>query len=229
MAVRRMFSRNVIETDAFYDLPYDAQALYVHLCMAADDDGFVGSPKRCCNMCGVDGATMDRLIQAGYVLPFASGVIVITDWLVSNKLRADRYTATMHRAEAEKLGITDTGRYVLNDGNQIATKWQPKRQPKRQPAGSTVQDSTGQDSLGQDSSEQDSAHARQYTAAQIWDICRTENIKLSTVQIAQFISGMNAAGWIAGGRPVQNIGAVLRKYSQEQQAQTVGGALGFND
>ena len=44
MAQRRMFSKTVIETDAFVDMSQTAQNLYFHLGMRADDDGFV-TPK----------------------------------------------------------------------------------------------------------------------------------------------------------------------------------------
>ena len=47
MANRRMFSKDVVETDKFLNMPLTSQALYFHLGMEADDDGFVASPKRC--------------------------------------------------------------------------------------------------------------------------------------------------------------------------------------
>lgn len=45
MATRRMFSLDVVGTDRFLDMPLTTQALYFHLGMHADDDGFVSSPK----------------------------------------------------------------------------------------------------------------------------------------------------------------------------------------
>lgn len=41
MAERRIFSIKVTESDAFFALPANAQALYLHLNMLADDDGFI--------------------------------------------------------------------------------------------------------------------------------------------------------------------------------------------
>ena len=52
MAEKRMFSRDVIDSDMFLDLPSSAQALYFHLAMRADDDGFVNSPKMIRRMVG---------------------------------------------------------------------------------------------------------------------------------------------------------------------------------
>ena len=46
MPERRMFSKKITESDAFLDMPLSAQALYFHLNMAADDDGFVNNPKK---------------------------------------------------------------------------------------------------------------------------------------------------------------------------------------
>ena len=45
MAKKRMFSMSVIDSEAFTDMPLSAQALYFHLNMRADDDGFIGNPK----------------------------------------------------------------------------------------------------------------------------------------------------------------------------------------
>jgi len=37
MAQRRMFSLQIVDTDAFMDMPLSTQALYFHLGMRADD------------------------------------------------------------------------------------------------------------------------------------------------------------------------------------------------
>lgn len=46
MAEKRMFTKSIIDSDAFLEMPLSAQALYFHLNMRADDDGFVNNPKR---------------------------------------------------------------------------------------------------------------------------------------------------------------------------------------
>ena len=46
MAERRMFAMTIIDSDAFLDMPLSAQSLYFHLCMRADDDGFLNNPKK---------------------------------------------------------------------------------------------------------------------------------------------------------------------------------------
>ena len=75
MAVRRMFSVNIVNSDAFLELPAGAQALYFHLNMRADDDGFVNSPRGVMRMAGAAEADLQRLIDKGYLLPFDNGVV----------------------------------------------------------------------------------------------------------------------------------------------------------
>ena len=50
MAERRMFTKKITESDAFLDMPSSTQCFYFHLNMSADDDGFVGNPKKIMRM-----------------------------------------------------------------------------------------------------------------------------------------------------------------------------------
>lgn len=105
MARRRMFSLDVVDTDRFLDMPSSTQALYFHLGMRADDDGFVASPKRTTAMCGCSADDLNLLAAKGFVRPFESGVVVIVDWKKNNLLRPDRYTPTQFQKEKAQLGI----------------------------------------------------------------------------------------------------------------------------
>ena len=77
MANRRMFSLDVVDTDIFLDLPISSQALYFHLGMRADDDGFVSSPKRVTAMIGANQDDLKLLIVKGFVIALEAGVLVI--------------------------------------------------------------------------------------------------------------------------------------------------------
>lgn len=46
MAKKRMFSLDVVDLDSFIEMPVSAKLLYYDLGMRADDDGFVGNPKK---------------------------------------------------------------------------------------------------------------------------------------------------------------------------------------
>lgn len=110
MANRRMFSLDVVDTDRFLDMSASAQALYFHLGMRADDDGFVSSPRKIAKAsnCGLDDLTL--LAAKGFIIPFESGVVVVTHWKENNYIRADRYKPTRYTKEAEMLAEYKTRR-----------------------------------------------------------------------------------------------------------------------
>lgn len=115
MAQRRMFSLSVVDTDAFLELPSSSQALYFHLGMRADDDGFVASPKKITTMtnCSVD--DLKLLAAKKFIIPFQTGVCVIRDWKQNNLVQKDRYHRTKYLAEMQSLTLDETGSYVLLD------------------------------------------------------------------------------------------------------------------
>lgn len=117
MAARRMFSTAVMETDAFLDLPDKAKTLYFYLCMNADDDGFVGAPKKVTRIAKSTEAALRLLVDQGWILWFDSGVVVITDWRLHNTLQNDRYKETIYKKEMAMLRQDENGRYVLRENS----------------------------------------------------------------------------------------------------------------
>lgn len=104
MANRRMFSLSIVDTDRFLEMPSSTQALYFHLGMRADDDGFVAAPKSIAAICGCSVDDIRLLAMKGFVQAFETGVLVITDWKENNKIRKDRYTPTKFIHEKMLLG-----------------------------------------------------------------------------------------------------------------------------
>lgn len=125
MANKRMFSVDVTETDSFLDMPLTAQALYFHLGMRGDDDGFVSNPRSVMRVAGCNEADLKTLEESGYIITFRSGVIVISDWKVNNNLRNDRYKPTTFQNERSMLSETANKRYILSNGNQVDTNGIP--------------------------------------------------------------------------------------------------------
>lgn len=113
MAQRRMFSKDITENDAFLDMPLSTQALYFHLGMQADDDGFV-SPNRILRMLGGQPDDLKLLIAKKFVLQFEDGVVVIKHWKMNNYLRNDRYKTTTHQDKLAQLKVKDNGGYQLD-------------------------------------------------------------------------------------------------------------------
>ncbi|QEA43281.1 DNA replication protein [Leuconostoc lactis] len=111
MAQRRMFSKKVTDTDTFLDMPLSSQALYFHLNMHADDDGFIDNTKTIQRMIGSSEDDLKLLTAKQFIFPFETGVVVIKDWLVHNYIRKDTYNKTMYPNELEQLQVNDSGQY----------------------------------------------------------------------------------------------------------------------
>jgi len=124
MTQRRMFSLQIVDTDAFLDMPQSAQLLYFHLAMRADDEGFVGNPKKVMKIMGSNDDDFKVLVAKRFILTFESGVIVIKHWLIHNLIRMDRFNPTSYKDEKNKLFVKENKAYTewQPNGNQLATQ-----------------------------------------------------------------------------------------------------------
>lgn len=114
MANKRMFNNTVLDSDAFLDLPLSTQALYFHLNLRADDDGFISNPKRIQQYIGASEDDLKLLVLKRFVIAFEDGVIVIKHWRMHNTIQKDRYHPTVFQEEFKMLGIKDNKAYTLD-------------------------------------------------------------------------------------------------------------------
>ena len=151
MAERRMFSKTIIDSDLFLDMPLSAQALYFHLSMRGDDDGFINNPKKIQRMIGSSDDDLKLLIAKQFIIPFESGIVVIKHWKIHNYIRNDRYKETICKAEKAQIienedrvyeiGIPSDNRmdtFGIPSDNQVVYQLE-------------TQDRLGKDRLGKDS------------------------------------------------------------------------------
>lgn len=124
MAQKRLFSLQIVDSDAFLDMPVSSQLLYFHLCMRADDEGFIGNPKRIMRIIGVADDDIKVLLSKRFILPFETGVVVIKHWLIHNTIRMDRFNPTAYQDEKATLYLKDNKSYTDRqpNGNQMATQ-----------------------------------------------------------------------------------------------------------
>ena len=115
----RMFAKNIIDSDKFLDMGAGARLLYYDLIMRADDDGFVGAPKRIMRETGASLDDMNVLISKSYVLPFDSGVVVIKHWRIHNIIKKDRYKKTEFTDERSMLGLNEKNEYEFDDSSNL--------------------------------------------------------------------------------------------------------------
>lgn len=144
MAERRMFTKKVTDDDNFMALSSSAQALYLHLSMSADDDGFCNQVSISMFKAHASVQDLQALLEKRYIYQFDNGVIVIKHWRMANALRKDRYTPTAFQEELSHLDLKDNGSYTwLPSGCQVVAECLP-------------QDRIGKVSLEEDSIDKDS-------------------------------------------------------------------------
>nr|WP_263431509.1 conserved phage C-terminal domain-containing protein [Leuconostoc gelidum] len=107
-----MFSKKVTDTDVFLDMPLSTQALYFHLNMHADDDGFIDNTKTIQRMIGSSDDDRKLLVAKQFLLPFENGLVVIKDWRVHNYIQGDRYHKTQYINEKSQLIVEENNMYT---------------------------------------------------------------------------------------------------------------------
>lgn len=126
MAERRMFAKSIIDSDVFLDMPLSTQALYFHLSMRADDEGFINNPKKIMRMIGASQNELEILLAKRYLLSFDSGVVVIKHWRIHNYIQNDRFKETLYKEERAQIVIKDNKSYTEANNPAITHENTPK-------------------------------------------------------------------------------------------------------
>ena len=151
MAERRMFAKKITESDAFLDMPSSSQALYFHLSMSADDDGFVNNPRKIQRMVGASDDDMKILIAKSFIIIFESGIIVIKHWKMHNYIQSDRYKPTDYQDEKALLEMKKNKSYTLKKDIPEIPAGKPVTDDVSEMYTECIQDvSVGKDRLGKD-------------------------------------------------------------------------------
>lgn len=131
MSERRMFSISIVNSDRFLDLDPAAQMLYFHYAMRADDDGFLENPRTVRRMVGASAEDYNALVENGYIIEFPdAGAVVITHWLVHNRIQSDRKKDTAFQKELGMLAI---------ENNVYRMKTEEELRAEREAAGAAAQ------------------------------------------------------------------------------------------
>ena len=107
----------IVDSDAFVEMPQSTQALYFHLGMRADDDGFVNNPNRIARDVGASSDDLKILQAKRFILVFENGVIVIKHWKIHNTLRKDRLKPPHYPELAARIYIKGNEGYTDNPSN----------------------------------------------------------------------------------------------------------------
>lgn len=117
MADKRMFSKTIVDSDAFLDMPQTTQLLYFHLSMRADDDGFINNPRSIIRNVKCSEDDMKILAVKKFIIPFESGIVVIKHWKIHNYIAKDRYHETKYKEEKSLLTLDENNSYTLDKDN----------------------------------------------------------------------------------------------------------------
>lgn len=109
-----MFSKDITGSDAFLEMPASSQALYFHLGMEADDDGFIGNPKKVMRVMGVNEDDMKILLTKKFILAFESGIVVVKHHRINNKWDSHNCKRTIYLEEFSELRIKENRAYTLD-------------------------------------------------------------------------------------------------------------------
>jgi len=96
MANRRMLSKSICKATKFLKMPSEAQNLYFHLNLSADDDGVVEA-FNVMREIGCNEDNLKILVAKGYIKVLNEDLVsYIVDWTQHNSIRADRKINSIH-------------------------------------------------------------------------------------------------------------------------------------
>ena len=212
MAQKRMFSLQVTDTDRFLDMSASAQALYFHLGMHGDDDGFVSSPRKIARIAGCNDDDLRLLAAKGYIIPFESGVVVITDWNINNTLKNDRYHPTIYAEEKSMLTTDHAGRLML--GNRQETTWNHDGSILEPERNLTELNLT---KLNKGDKAATPPRAKRFTPPTLAEVQSYVAERQSPVDPQGFIDFYASKGWMVGKTPMKDWKAACRNAEKWEQ------------
>ena len=210
MAERRMMSRKVTDDDHFLALSSSAQALYLHLMMSADDDGFNNQVTIAMFRAHASVQDLQALLEARYIYQFENGVIVIRHFRMANALRKDRYNPTTFQKDLTKLEIDERGVYHLREGDLVAS-WLPDGcQPV---ANCLPQVRIDKVSVGKDSKEKGTRRFAPPSLDEVKSYCAERK---NNVDPEAFVNFYESKGWMVGKNPMKDWKAAIRTWEKRE-------------
>lgn len=214
MAQKRMFSLQVVDTDKFMDMSTSAQALYFHLGMHGDDDGFVSSPRKIARAAGCNDDDMRLLAAKGFIIPFDSGVVVITDWKINNTLKNDRYQSTIYQEEMAMLQNDSSGKYLISSG-MVPDRFQngSNSEPQHNLTKHNITKKNKTEDMGAD--KPPTRH--QFLPPTVEEVRAYCTEKGYDIDPDRFVDYYTSNGWKVGKNPMKDWKAAVRSWSRKEQ------------
>lgn len=214
MANKRMYSKDITDSDAFIEMSSAAQALYFHLNQGADDDGFNNQIQIAMIKAHASTDDLKILMAKSFVIRFESGVIVIKHWRMHNTLRKDRYTPTNYQEELKQLGIKDNGAYTL--GCQVVAERLPDGCPSID-KNSVVESSVVEESI-EDGPDINVGHkpTKRFTPPTVEEVSEYCWDRGNAVDPQRFVDYYTSNGWMVGKNKMKDWKAAVRTWEQKE-------------
>lgn len=219
MANKRMYSKEITDSDAFIEMSSAAQALYFHLNQGADDDGFNNQVQLAMWKAHASIDDLKVLMAKNYILRFENGVIVVKHWRLHNTLRKDRYTPTNYQEEFRQLGIKDNGAYTL--GCQVVANGLPDGCPSIDKS-SVVESRVVEGSVvesGEDMNVPTKTTHKRFVPPTIDEVCQYCFERGNHVDPQRFVDYYTSNGWMVGKNKMKDWKAAVRTWEQKDKPQ----------
>ena len=204
MAERRMFTKKITDSDAFTELPPTAQALYFHLCMSADDDGFSNQTRKAIFNAQATKKDLDLLIEKKFIIFFEDrGIAVVKHWKMHNYIQKDRYNKTKYTDEMSKLTLKNNGVYSLVDKMDTDCI--------QNVSNMETQVRLGKDRIGKDRIDKIVIPP---TLEEITDYCKERNNKINPQYFFDYYA---SKGWMVGKVKMTDWQATIRTWEQREK------------
>ena len=216
MAKKRMYSKDVTDSDAFIEMSSAAQALYFHLNQGADDDGFNNQIQLAMLKAHASTDDLKILMAKSFVIRFDSGVIVIKHWRMHNTLRKDRYIPTNYQEELRMLGIKENGSYTL--GCQVVAEGLPSGCPSIDKI-SSDKSSVVEGSIGEDGADINvpttSTRTKRFTPPTVDEVRSYCQERQNNVDPQRFVDYYSSNGWMVGKNKMRDWKAAVRTWEHK--------------
>jgi len=114
MANRRCITLDIVDTDEFLDLPVSAQALYFHICVRADDDGFCDNAHKICKFTNTSFDDLSLLLKKKFLLQGNKGIVIVKHWWMHNTKRKDTYKQSPHLKDNLEICVDENNAYTFD-------------------------------------------------------------------------------------------------------------------
>jgi hypothetical protein len=202
MAERRMFAKTIIDSDAFLDMPLSAQALYFHLSMRADDDGFINNPKKIQRMVGASDDDCKLLLMKRFIIAFESGVVVIKHWKIHNYIQKDRYKPTVYQEEKSLLIEKENKVYTdcIQDVPTLETQYRVSQELESESVESDV--------------PQAASRAKRFSPPTLEEVKAYCAERKNNVDAQRFVDYYSSNGWMVGKNKMKDWRAAVRTWER---------------